>query len=57
MTRDKFTPRFTPTEIWKGWQRSPQREERPIPYDLQLITLRLADSLPPSAMQTLQEEV
>jgi len=57
MTRDRFTPRFTPTEVWKGWQRSPQKAERAIPYDLQLITLRLADSLPPCAMQVLQEEV
>ena len=57
MTRDRFSPRFTPTEVWKGWQRSPQKAERAIPYDLQLITLRLADSLPPCAMQILQEEV
>ncbi|UJJ32067.1 transposase [Halopseudomonas maritima] len=57
MSIDDFKPRFTRTEIWKGWQRTPPKPERQIPYDLQLITLRLADSLPASAMLSLQQEV
>lgn len=57
MSRNTFTPRFTRAEVWKGWQRQPSQPERPIPYDVQLITLKLADALPQHALRAVSDEL
>lgn len=38
-------------EVWRGWYFHTPKPEPEIPYDVQLISLRLADALPPKALE------
>lgn len=57
MSRDNFTPSVNRADVWKGWERQPSVSERPIPYDVQLITLKLADALPQCTQRAISKEI
>ena len=57
MSRDHFSPRFDRTHLWQGWQRPGSQPERQIPYDVQLITLKLADAIPQSSQRTISHAI
>ena len=57
MSRDHFSPRFDRTHLWQGWQRPGAEPERQIPYDVQLITLKLADAIPQSSQRAISHAI
>jgi len=51
MSRTTYTINNRHFEVWRGWYYHTPKPQPEIPYDIQLVTLRLADALPATELQ------
>lgn len=51
MSRTTYSINNRHFEVWRGWYYQTPQPQTEIPYDVQLVTLRLADALPAQALR------
>ena len=54
MSRSTYSINNRHFEVWRGWYYHTPKPQPEIPYDVQLVTLRLVDALPASELQQME---